>query len=163
MNKIPRRWEWTPFSKEYSRNKKKFSTAGRKAVEFSIMTYNILSQDALQNHMRLYSGGKGRALEWKDRRRRIIAEIAQHDPDVSWGLLSVTEIAQHDVGWGLVLVAEIAQHDPDVSWGLLLVAEIAQHDVSWGLVLVAEIAKHDPDLEIKSPGRSVGRGMKWWQ
>lgn len=52
------------------------------SMDFSIMSYNILSQDLLEDNSYLYSGADAKNLEWSQRRGRILSEIKYYSPDV---------------------------------------------------------------------------------
>ena len=47
------------------------------------MSYNILSQDLLQDNVYLYRHCHPNVLPWKHRLPNLLAEIQQHDADVS--------------------------------------------------------------------------------
>jgi hypothetical protein len=49
---------------------------------FTVMSYNVLSQDLLQSHQYLYHKHKERALKWKHRRRILYSEIQEANADV---------------------------------------------------------------------------------
>lgn len=102
LKQLPRKWELTAFGEVYNCHHR-VSRNSRQPVEFKVMTYNILSQDLLENHSYLYSGSKSRSLDWRHRRRRLIAEIACHNPDVSLTGNTAT----------VVLPSEF--HNPDVT------------------------------------------------
>ncbi|KAK7103695.1 protein angel homolog 2-like isoform X2 [Littorina saxatilis] len=84
LKKLPRQWELTPLGEIHQQRKhhKARGSHRHQPVEFSIMSYNILSQDLLENHPYLYHGSPSRSLEWRHRRRGLIAEIACHSPDI---------------------------------------------------------------------------------
>ena len=51
-------------------------------TEFSIMSYNILSQDLLEQHIQLYYGCPRSALDWHSRRKRLARELKESNPDI---------------------------------------------------------------------------------
>lgn len=53
-----------------------------KHKEFKVMSYNVLSQYLLYEHLRLYSKHDQDALDWKRRRRLILNEITAEQPDI---------------------------------------------------------------------------------
>lgn len=80
---LPRRWEDTWLGKKtkslkLNRQKKQKT----QEVEFTIMTYNILAQRLLEDHHHLYGSSSPSATDWNLRRRRLVAEISYHRPDV---------------------------------------------------------------------------------
>ncbi|MEQ2184962.1 hypothetical protein GOODEAATRI_013298 [Goodea atripinnis] len=52
--------------------------------DFSVMSYNILSQELLQDNAYLYRHCDPGVLPWQYRLPNLLAEIQQHDPDVSY-------------------------------------------------------------------------------
>ncbi|XP_058066642.1 protein angel homolog 2 [Anopheles bellator] len=56
-------------------------TAGSR-FEFTLMSYNILAQDLLEDHAALYRRNDSRALPWKHRLDRLLAEIRYIRPEV---------------------------------------------------------------------------------
>lgn len=60
----------------------------KRLFEFSVMSYNILSQDLLCDNAYLYKHCNGCVLDWNYRFSNIIKELAQHSADVSDHLLS---------------------------------------------------------------------------
>lgn len=56
---------------------------GSAAFDFSVMSYNILSQELLQDNAYLYRWCNPRVLLWEYRLPNLLAEIQQHDADVS--------------------------------------------------------------------------------
>ena len=49
---------------------------------FTVMSYNVLSQDLLQSHQYLYFKHKASALKWKRRSRILYSEIQEANADV---------------------------------------------------------------------------------
>jgi mRNA deadenylase 3'-5' endonuclease subunit Ccr4 len=49
---------------------------------FTVMSYNVLSQDLLQSHQYLYHKHKARALKWKRRSHVLYSEIQEANADV---------------------------------------------------------------------------------
>ena len=56
---------------------------GGAAFDFSVMSYNILSQELLQDNAYLYQHCDPRVLPWDHRLPNLLAEIQHHDADVS--------------------------------------------------------------------------------
>lgn len=52
------------------------------AFDFSVMSYNILSQDLLQDNAYLYRHCSPAVLPWNHRLPNLLAEIQQHDADI---------------------------------------------------------------------------------
>ncbi|XP_041814825.1 protein angel homolog 2 isoform X2 [Chelmon rostratus] len=55
---------------------------GGTAFDFSVMSYNILSQDLLQDNAYLYRHCDPRVLAWNHRLPNLLAEIQQYDADI---------------------------------------------------------------------------------
>jgi len=53
------------------------------AFDFTVMSYNILSQDLLQDNAYLYRHCDPGVLSWDHRLPNLLAEIQQHNADVS--------------------------------------------------------------------------------
>ena len=53
----------------------------RRHTSFTVMSYNVLSDDLMKRHKELYSQSSD-LLDWEKRWRRIIKEIEQHNPDI---------------------------------------------------------------------------------
>jgi mRNA deadenylase 3'-5' endonuclease subunit Ccr4 len=49
---------------------------------FTVMSYNVLSQDLLQSHRYLYQNNKASALKWKHRSHILYSEIQEANADV---------------------------------------------------------------------------------
>ena len=58
-----------------------------KGLNFSVMSYNILAQDLVENNIYLYRDADAENLTWSVRRKKIFREIKQQSPDVSISLL----------------------------------------------------------------------------
>ncbi|XP_028809034.1 protein angel homolog 2 isoform X1 [Denticeps clupeoides] len=52
------------------------------AFDFSVMSYNILSQQLLRDNAYLYQHCRGGVLDWRHRFPNIIRELEQHSPDI---------------------------------------------------------------------------------
>ncbi|XP_077442894.1 protein angel homolog 2 [Stigmatopora argus] len=70
---LARRWETWPVGGR---------GGGAGAVDLTVMSYNILSQDLLQDNAHLYSHCRPEALVWSRRLPNLLAELRQHDADV---------------------------------------------------------------------------------
>lgn len=77
LTALQRRWEG-PASSSYVR-----PPWGSAAFDFSVMSYNILSQELLQDNAYLYRHCDPGVLPWNHRLPNLLAEIKQHDADVS--------------------------------------------------------------------------------
>uniref|UniRef100_A0A182MCT7 Endonuclease/exonuclease/phosphatase domain-containing protein n=1 Tax=Anopheles culicifacies TaxID=139723 RepID=A0A182MCT7_9DIPT len=81
-----RRWE--PVTEHASKGAKgsipKTTTnlCARDRIEFTLMSYNILAQDLLDSHAALYNEHDPQALPWKQRSKRLLAEIDTIKPDI---------------------------------------------------------------------------------
>jgi protein angel len=53
-------------------------------VKFSVMSYNVLAQELLENHPYLYRYHDPRSLHWPRRFSGLIEEISYLRPDVSF-------------------------------------------------------------------------------
>ncbi|XP_011610181.2 protein angel homolog 2 isoform X1 [Takifugu rubripes] len=73
---LKRRWEG-PASSSYVRPPR-----GSAAFDFSVMSYNILSQELLQDNAYLYRHCDPGILPWNHRLPNLLAEIKQHDADI---------------------------------------------------------------------------------
>ncbi|XP_077566772.1 protein angel homolog 2 isoform X2 [Stigmatopora nigra] len=69
-----RRWETWPVGGG--------AGGGAGAVDLTVMSYNILSQDLLRDNAHLYSHCRPEALDWSHRLPNLLAELRQHDADV---------------------------------------------------------------------------------
>lgn len=49
---------------------------------FTLMSYNVLAQDLLQDHPYLYRNHNPISLEWKPRWKSLLREIKRINPDV---------------------------------------------------------------------------------
>lgn len=81
LSALKRRWEG-PASSSYVR-----PPWGSAAFDFSVMSYNILSQELLQDNAYLYRHCDPGILPWNHRLPNLLAEIKQHDADVSRSVL----------------------------------------------------------------------------
>ncbi|RWS30553.1 Endonuclease/Exonuclease/phosphatase domain containing protein-like protein [Leptotrombidium deliense] len=74
-----RSWHLTSFGRVYVRNRQ---ANCKPKVEFSLMSYNVLSQDLLNGHSSLYHSCSDRALQWPQRGELIKRELLENIPDV---------------------------------------------------------------------------------
>ncbi|CAG9771078.1 unnamed protein product [Ceutorhynchus assimilis] len=58
------------------------NAAFKKSFEFSVMSFNVLAQDLLEQHPYLYNKHNNAALEWQERWKRIHEEISNHRPNI---------------------------------------------------------------------------------
>ncbi|XP_015208263.2 protein angel homolog 2 isoform X2 [Lepisosteus oculatus] len=81
---IQRRWE--DFSQHYQQNEGAniFTADGKetKSFDFSVMSYNILSQDLLEDNSHLYRHCSQPILNWNHRFPNILKEFKQHNADI---------------------------------------------------------------------------------
>lgn len=78
MNRLKnfRKWELTDTGRSYKNNPKP-------GLFFTLMTYNVLAQLLLNNHMYLYKQHDHRALFWEQRKLALMREFKEHNADVS--------------------------------------------------------------------------------
>ncbi|XP_034384121.1 protein angel homolog 2 isoform X3 [Cyclopterus lumpus] len=76
---LQRHWEASPDRSSDTRP----PGGGAAAFDFSVMTYNILSQELLQDNFYLYGHCHPGVLPWSHRLPNLLAEVRQHDADVS--------------------------------------------------------------------------------
>ncbi|KAM3602323.1 uncharacterized protein V6R79_001953 [Siganus canaliculatus] len=76
---LQRRWETAPGS---SSSGSVPPPEGGAAFDFSVMSYNILSQQLLQDNAYLYRHCPAGVLRWRHRLPNLLAEIQQHDADI---------------------------------------------------------------------------------
>ncbi|XP_068454923.1 protein angel homolog 2 isoform X2 [Clinocottus analis] len=74
---LQRQWEVNPNRSSASR-----PPGGGAAFDFSVMSYNILSQELLQDNVYLYRHCHPGVLAWSHRLPNLLAEIQQHDADI---------------------------------------------------------------------------------
>lgn len=77
LSALRRRWEAPPHSAGLQ------PLGGGATFDFSVMSYNILSQELLQDNAYLYRHCDPAVLHWNHRLPNLLAEIQQHDADVS--------------------------------------------------------------------------------
>ncbi|KAG8227950.1 hypothetical protein J437_LFUL008756 [Ladona fulva] len=73
-----RQWEYTTAGKEYNSSGPQSSDK----LCFTIMSYNVLSQDLLENHPHLYYDHDPNVLSWEYRSERLLEEIKCAAPDI---------------------------------------------------------------------------------
>ncbi|XP_037100873.1 protein angel homolog 2 isoform X2 [Syngnathus acus] len=74
---LPRRWEVSPVGAA-----PRSPHVGGRRLDFSVMSYNILSQELLRANGHLYSGCPPAALSWRHRLHNLLAELHHYDADV---------------------------------------------------------------------------------
>ncbi|WAR19516.1 ANGE2-like protein [Mya arenaria] len=72
-----RRWEYTEIGHYYLQR-----PAHQRGFEFTIMSYNVLAQNLLQDNRRMYNYCRQQFLEWEFRRERLLEELRFLLPDV---------------------------------------------------------------------------------
>ncbi|KAI1288410.1 Protein angel -like protein 2 [Halotydeus destructor] len=75
-----RTWNVTQSGKKYMAKKESHTDA--KGVEFTLMTYNVLSQNLISQHGQLYTHCSKLSLDWVHRFQQLSREIKQCSPDV---------------------------------------------------------------------------------
>lgn len=78
---LKRRWE--EFSDLYKRTSKPCEGQPYQPFDFSVMSYNILSQQLLQENAYLYKHCHSSVLDWNHRFPNILKELELHNADVS--------------------------------------------------------------------------------
>nr|XP_057921376.1 protein angel homolog 2 isoform X2 [Doryrhamphus excisus] len=74
---LHRRWEPSPAC-----SIKPAPPGGSRVLDFSVMSYNILSQDLLEDNLYLYRHCPPQVLAWTHRLPNLLAEIQKYDADV---------------------------------------------------------------------------------
>ncbi|XP_026197805.1 protein angel homolog 2 isoform X2 [Anabas testudineus] len=74
---LQRHWETSPDCSAYPQPPESST-----AFDFSVMSYNILSQELLQDNVYLYKHCNPCILPWEYRLPNLLAEIQQHDADI---------------------------------------------------------------------------------
>lgn len=77
-----RKWEHTPFGETLLTSDRKTSPSFSSPKSFSIMSYNVLAQRLLEDHIYLYRKHDPEALSWENRSKTLLAEIQEADPDI---------------------------------------------------------------------------------
>ncbi|CAG0887218.1 unnamed protein product [Darwinula stevensoni] len=73
-----REWEYTNFGKQIISNQ----SLNEVPQVFTVMSYNVLAQDLLSDHMHLYNSCPESCLPWEFRWKRIVEDIQYHCPDI---------------------------------------------------------------------------------
>jgi mRNA deadenylase 3'-5' endonuclease subunit Ccr4 len=73
----PRQWEYTKFGQQFLRH-----PARHRGIEFTVMSYNILAQNLLENNYNLYYNSPHEVLDWRYRKKQLMRELIYHSPDV---------------------------------------------------------------------------------
>ncbi|KAJ8377782.1 hypothetical protein AAFF_G00253980 [Aldrovandia affinis] len=74
--------QWEDFSHLYREKSQSRDRKPARPFDFSVMSYNILSQDLLQDNIYLYKHCRSSVLEWNHRFDNILRELEQHDADI---------------------------------------------------------------------------------
>ncbi|KAL8611108.1 hypothetical protein ACOMHN_064398 [Nucella lapillus] len=93
VQQIPRQWETTDLGVTTRQTDGEVATtqnSRRRPLTFTLMSYNILAQDLIDMNLDLYTRSSPEALNWWQRRRRLIAEIVYHNADI----LNLQEVQQ---------------------------------------------------------------------
>ena len=104
----PRQWEFTDYGNKHHMKAKEGS-------ELSVMSYNILAQDLLEDHPYLYEDRGDNALSWDYRRHRLVQEIKFHQADVTYRLAHWERLPNIPVS----LIFMILKPNPDPDHSLL--------------------------------------------
>lgn len=73
-----RNWEYTQLGKQLEKQKHNH----HQSVQFTILSYNVLAQELLEEHTYLYKRVEPDALMWEKRACRILREVVDCDADV---------------------------------------------------------------------------------
>lgn len=80
----PRRWEYTDAGRQYLQR-----PANNRGFEFTVMSYNVLAQNLLEDNYKMYYRSPSYVLKWRHRATLLLKELKYHTPDVSLNSLSV--------------------------------------------------------------------------
>ncbi|KAH3855003.1 protein angel homolog 2-like [Dreissena polymorpha] len=72
-----RQWEYTEVGRYYLQRPER-----HRGFEFSVMSYNVLAQNLLEDNRLLYAHSSPSALDWNKRKDRVLKEIVHHFADV---------------------------------------------------------------------------------
>lgn len=75
--------QWEDFSHCYKSRPQSGGGRREPPFEFSVMSYNILSQDLLHDNNYLYKHCSSSILNWNHRLSNILKELKEHNADVS--------------------------------------------------------------------------------
>lgn len=71
---------WQPTS--FGRKLEQMDDSNNPGFFFTVMSYNVLAQDLLQEHQYLYHEHDKKALPWEVRWTNLLHEINKHSPEV---------------------------------------------------------------------------------
>ena len=74
-----RRWEYTSLGDQL---KKREIKQPKNSVEFSVLSYNVLAQELLEQHLYLYRHVSSDALHWENRAERLLREFKDSKADI---------------------------------------------------------------------------------
>lgn len=74
-----RKWEYTPLGKELQEQKTKQPPH---SLKFTVLSYNVLAQHLLEEHIYLYRNVETEALNWDKRAERILREVTNTYADI---------------------------------------------------------------------------------
>lgn len=74
-----RKWEYTKLGKELQQRQIKFPSH---SLKFTVLSYNVLAQNLLEEHTYLYRKADPEALDWDSRSERILREVRDHQADI---------------------------------------------------------------------------------
>ncbi|XP_045168084.2 protein angel homolog 2-like isoform X2 [Mercenaria mercenaria] len=73
----PRQWEYTEVGQQYLRH-----PSWHRGFEFTVMSYNVLAQNLLEDNYNMYYNSPHKVLDWKYRKKQLLKELRYHSPDV---------------------------------------------------------------------------------
>ncbi|GLG98953.1 uncharacterized protein GBIM_05510 [Gryllus bimaculatus] len=79
---IKRNWKWTDFGQMMSDKTKGTSTNERDYLLFNVLSYNVLCQEIMEEHMDLYQHHNPNCLNWEFRSKLLMKEFVDFDADV---------------------------------------------------------------------------------
>lgn len=80
--------------------------SGDYGIEFTIMSYNILSDDLLFQNAYLYVGCDSSVLKWQYRFERLVNEVSQHAP----AILCIQEVDKLHKGSFFSVMGQLGYH-----------------------------------------------------
>jgi len=78
----PRRWESTSYGKKRNVEEQVKGKGSPRAFRFTFVTYNILSQNILENNKDIYDASPPEVLQWDHRKHNLLKEIMHFKADI---------------------------------------------------------------------------------
>lgn len=78
----PRRWESTSYGKKRNVEEQAKGKGSPRAFRFTFISYNILSQNCLDENKQLYEASPPEVLEWDHRKHNLLKEIMHFKADI---------------------------------------------------------------------------------